>query len=109
METSYSLLIITCFLYGATRFIQTWDEFGQKLINVLFILAVIVLVLITGEDGFLSNTDDWYWADYILPAGAVFLGNRIGDAVDDDDWTGIFAILAVLGLVATIITTCCGI
>ena len=115
MEISYLLLIITCFIYGATPLIQAWDSFALKIINVLFILAVIVLVIITGEDGFFSDTDEWYWIDYVLPVGAVWLGGALGKEVlyevfdYDDDWFLVFTVLAGLGLVATIITTCCGV
>ena len=108
MELSYLLLIITCFFYGVSQLITIWDDFGPKLINVLVILAVIVLLLITGGDGFFSVSSDWFWVNLILPAGAVYLGIIIGDAVDDNDWRGVFAVLTALGLVATIITTCCG-
>ena len=108
MAISYLLLIITCFFYGASQLITMWDEFGRKLINMLVILAVIVLLLLTGGDGFFRNSKDWYWLNLILPAGAVYLGIIIGDAVDDNDWRGVFAVLTALGLVATIITTCCG-
>ena len=108
MAISYLLLIITCFFYGASQFITEWDDFGPKLINVLVILAVIVLLLITGADGFFSVSNDLFWVNLVLPAGAVFLGNIIGGAVDDDDWRDVFIVLAALGLVATIITTCCG-
>ena len=108
MEISYLLLIITCFFYGATHLITMWDDFSFKLINVLVILAVIVLLLITGGDGFFSVSNDLFWVNLVLPAGAVFLGYIIGGAVDDDDWRSVFVVLAALGLVATIITTCCG-
>ena len=108
MEISYLLLIITCFFYGVSQLITIWDDFGPKLINVLVILAVIVLLLITGGDGFFHYNSDWFWVNFILPAGAVYLGYLIGEAVDDNDWRGVFAVLTALGLVATIITTCCG-
>lgn len=110
MEISYILLIITCFFYGATQIIGAWEDFESKLINVLVILAIIVLAIITGEDGFLNYyRSDWYWLNYLFPAGAVILGYQLGDAIDDDDWPVIFLVLAGLGLIATIITTCCGI
>ena len=108
MGISYLLLIITCFFYGATHLITMWDDFSFKLVNVLVILAVIVLLLITGGDGFFSVSNDLFWVNLVLPAGAVFLGYIIGGAVDDDDWRSVFVVLAALGLVATIITTCCG-
>ena len=107
MEISYLILIITCCLYGATTGIEHWEEFGAKLINVLALIALTVLTLITGEDGFLQN-DSW-WLNYVFPAGAIFLGLFIGYAIDDDDWKGICVILSILGLIATIITSCCGV
>ncbi len=112
MDTSYGLLIITCFCYGATKAILDWNDFVSKLINVLAIIAIFVLVGITSEGGFFThkyNEPDWLNC-LIVPAGAVLLGVIIGAIIEeiDGDWLGIFTILAGLGFVATIITTCLG-
>ena len=105
MEISYLLLIITCVLYGMTQFVESWEDFGLKLINILVFIAVFVLTILTAEDGFFQ--DHAYWLNYILPIPAVYVGHLIGSGIDDDDWTGIFVILSIIGLIATIIATCC--
>ena len=107
MELSYLLLLITCFFYGATTLITEWDDFGPKLVNVLVIIAILVLSFITGEDGFIQ-ADELMWLNLLIPAGAVYLGVVTGTAIDNDDWIGVFVVLSGLGLIATIITTSCG-
>lgn len=111
MQISFVLLLITCFFYGASLLIKEWDDFWLKLINTLAIIAIIVLSFITvdPEDGILGYSDYW-WLTYIFPAGAVLLGNFVGEAIHDDDgdWYMVFLCLAGLGLIATIVTTCCG-
>ena len=112
METSYLLLIITCFCYGASGLITHWADFSEKLINTLALVAIFVLTILTCEDGFFSShreTVHYWWLDIVLPIPAVLIGLWIGDGIDSDDWQGIFTVLAVIGLIATIITTCCGV
>ena len=106
MELSYLLLLVTCFFYGATQLIEDWDDFGTKLINVLVILTIIVLLLITAGNGF--TDDSWWWRLIALPGGIVYLGLIVGESISDWDWNKVFMVLACIGLVATIITTCCG-
>lgn len=89
--------------------ITEWDDFSFKLVNVLVIIAIIVLTLITAEDGFISDRSDYWWLNFIMPAPAVYVGALIGSNIDNDDWVGVFTILGAIGLIATIICTCCGI
>ncbi len=107
MEISYLLLIVTCLLYGMSTLITEWDDFGFKLVNVLVIIAIIVLTLITAEDGFISDRSDYWWLNYLIPVPAVFVGVYISSSIDNDDWYRVFAILGAIGLIATIICTCC--
>lgn len=105
METSYLLLIITCILYGITGFIQDWDDISQKIGNSLFVIFVIVIVTLTGDDGFFDEE----WINYIFPIPSIYLGSIIYSAIDDGDWPGVCAFLSIIGIIATIVTTACGI
>ncbi len=108
METSYLLLIITCVLYGASGLVQDWDDIGQKVVNSLVAIFVIVIVILTGDDGFFDEE----WINYIFPIPAIFLGSIIYGAIEDiegGDWTVVCILLSVIGIIATIVTTACGI
>ena len=111
MELSYLLLLVTCILYGASGMIAEWRDFPSKLVNALVIIVIIVLLLVTlspGHAGFFRKSDDFWWIDFLMPIPAIYLGGAISSIVDDNDWTGVFFILGCLSLLATIVTTCCG-
>lgn len=109
---SYCLLLLTCFFYGASTLIKNWSDFATKLINVLAIIAIIVLTLATmdPEDGITAHIGltDYWWLQFVFPIIAVWIGNEIFAGIKDDDWPLIFLVIAGLGLIATIITACCG-
>lgn len=105
METSYLLLIITCVLYGASGLVQDWNDISQKIGNSLVAIFVIVIVTLTGDEGFFDEE----WINYIFPIPAIYLGSIIYGAIADGDWPGVCAFLSIIGIIATIITTACGI
>lgn len=109
MQISFLLLLVTCFLYGASGLITDWSDFACKLWNTIIIITIIVLFLIisSGAPGFFQNSDLW-WVDCILPIPAICLGLFVNSYIENDDWIGVFGILGGLSLIATIITTCCG-
>ena len=109
MYTSYLLLIITCVLYGLSGIVSEWEEFGAKLANMIVIIAIIVLTLITGEDGFFLPRSNIWWINFVIPIPAIYIGACISATIDNDDWHDVFGILGIIGLIATIITTCCGV
>ncbi len=105
METSYLLLIITCVLYGISGIIKDWNDGFTKFVNSMYVIFVVVITILTGDDGFFDSN----WINYIFPIPAVLLGYMIYNDIHDGDWPIVCAYLSNLGVTATIITTSCGI
>lgn len=86
------------FCWGVSGLIRQWDKFGEKLINTILTIGVIVFCALV----FSSN--DFVEMLGVLAGGAsaLFIGNRISERVDGD-WNGIAAIIGAIAFIVMFI------
>ena len=97
-ETYTWVFIAYNLIFGLSTFLIEWNDFGTKLINVIYLIAFIVFVsILFGEEGFVEGLG-------VAFAGGIasWLGLRVGDKLDDD-FHVIFLLISIPALIAMFI------
>lgn len=94
-----------CLCYGISGLIKDWDEFSTKLINTLAILTTAILSFIfLGYNNEISDSISTLIIPYAVLIGCIYIGAKIEDEIDDDDWKSVFFILAAIFFIAMIVS-----